>query len=79
VVNSEGPRSDPDPDVRITSPLSVNLRATRHGSGPGRRYTITVGCRDVLGATSTADVVVVVPHGQGSDGEQDSDGDGRRR
>jgi len=36
IVNSEGPISGPDPDVVISSILSVSLRATRLGSGPGR-------------------------------------------
>ena len=69
VVNSEGPRSGLDRDVAITGPLSVNLRATRQGSGPGRSYTITLGCSDVLGAASMADVVVVAPHDHGEDDE----------
>lgn len=66
VVNSEAPSSGPDPDVEITSFLSVNLRATRQGTGAGRTYTITVSCTDALNVTSTADVVVTVPHDSGN-------------
>ena len=66
VVNSEGPASGPDPDVAITSFLSVSLRATRLGSGPGRTYAITVSCTDFLNATTTADVVVTVSHDLGN-------------
>jgi probable HAF family extracellular repeat protein len=35
--------------------------------------TITLGCNDALGATSRTDVVVVVPHDHGSEGEHESD------
>jgi transposase len=66
VVNSEGPASGPDPDIEITYPLSVNLRATRLGSGTGRTYTLTLSCTDALNGTSTADVSVVVPHDSGN-------------
>jgi len=66
VVNSEGPLSGADPAVEITHFLSVNLRATRLGSGVGRTYTIKLSCTDALGVTSTTDVVVVAPHDQGA-------------
>ncbi|MGH9146642.1 MAG: hypothetical protein ACRD1Q_08035, partial [Vicinamibacterales bacterium] len=66
VVNSEGPASGPDPDIEITHLMSVNLRATRLGSGPGRTYTLTLSCTDTLNVTSTADVSVVVPHDSGN-------------
>jgi len=49
-------------DVSITGPLSLELRADRAGSGPGRTYSITVGCRDAAGNRSTATVGVLVPH-----------------
>jgi uncharacterized membrane protein len=62
VVNSERPGSGPDPDVEITQLLSANLRATRDGSGDGRRYTIKLECTDVVGVTSTTNVLVFVPH-----------------
>jgi probable HAF family extracellular repeat protein len=42
VVNSQRPRSGPDRDVEITSPMSVDLRASRRGPGDTRPYTITV-------------------------------------
>ena len=65
VVNSERPASGPDPDVSIDYFLGVQLRATRLGSGSGRIYTLKLSCSDKLGATSTTDVVVTVPHDNG--------------
>lgn len=65
VVNSEGPAEGPDPDVSIDYFLSVQLRATRLGSGPGRTYTLELSCSDKLGVTSVTDVVVTVPHDRG--------------
>ena len=62
VVNSEGPAAGADPDVLIDYALSVQLRATRLGSGQGRTYTIVLGCHDRLGVSSTSTVVVTVPH-----------------
>jgi len=53
------------PDWQITGPLSVNLRADRLGSGPGRIYTITVQCEDDGGNQTTAEVWVAVPHSRG--------------
>ena len=49
-------------DWQATGPLSLNVRATRGGSGGGRTYTVTVACSDAAGNTSTATVDVVVPH-----------------
>jgi len=66
VVNSQAPHAGPDPDVEITYHMSVNLRASRRGPGNSRTYTIKVGCTDALGVTSRSEVVVVVPHGNGS-------------
>jgi hypothetical protein len=62
VINSEGPASGPDPDVSIDYGLSVQLRATRLGTGPGRSYTIVLSCSDRLGVTSETNIVVAVPH-----------------
>lgn len=50
------------PDWEITGPLSLQLRAERAGSGPGRIYTITVEGRDAAGNTATRTVNVTVPH-----------------
>lgn len=62
VINSEQPATGPDPDVSIDYGLSVQLRATRRGSGPGRTYTIVLSCSDRLGVTSETNIVVNVPH-----------------
>jgi hypothetical protein len=48
-------------DVKITGPLTLNLRADRNGNGSGRVYTINVS----YGSGSTATVQVKVPHDQG--------------
>jgi len=58
ITSNEGTAAD----RTIAGPLSVALRADRNGSGSGRIYTITVGCRDASGNTSTASTRVVVPH-----------------
>jgi hypothetical protein len=55
-------KNDIGPDWEITGPLTLNLRAERVGSGPGRVYTITVESRDRSGNASTKSVNVVVPH-----------------
>jgi uncharacterized repeat protein (TIGR01451 family) len=55
---------DKAPDWQITGDLTVNLRAERSGSGPGRTYTITVQCTDTSGNNSTKTVAVTVPHDQ---------------
>jgi probable HAF family extracellular repeat protein len=67
VTNSEHSSSDPDPDVQITDPLSVNLRAARLGYNTGRTYTIDLTCGNYLGRTSVATVVVSVPHDSSKD------------
>jgi probable HAF family extracellular repeat protein len=64
VANSEGPTSGPDPDVQIVDAYSALLRSTRLGSGTGRIYTITVGCRDASGNTATTQLLVRVLHDQ---------------
>lgn len=48
-------------DIAITGAMTLNLRAERAGSGPGRVYTITVEARDAAGNTSTRTVTVSVP------------------
>jgi hypothetical protein len=52
------------PDWEITGPLSLNLRAERLETGPGRIYTITVQCTDAAGNNSTKNAKVTVPHDQ---------------
>ena len=67
VTSSEPVTGDSDttsPDWEITGPLTVNLRAERLDSGPGRVYTITVRCVDGAGNTSTRSAQVTVPHDQ---------------
>jgi hypothetical protein len=65
--NSEYSSEDPDPDVEITQGLTVNLRATRLGSGSGRTYTIELACGNYLGQISTSSAVVTVPHDNSKD------------
>jgi len=62
VTNSEAPQSGLDPDVEITAPLSVNLRAKRLGSNAGRTYTVTLSCTNYFGNASSVSVAVTVPH-----------------
>ena len=38
---------------------------TRHGSGPGRIYTLTFTCSDGSGNSATKTTRVTVPKGQG--------------
>lgn len=55
------------PDIElIDGTMTVNLRAERSGNNVGRVYTITVQCTDLAGNSSTADVLVTVPHDQGN-------------
>ena len=51
------------PDWVVTGPLTLQLRAKRNGSG-ARIYTIVIESRDASGNTSTATVLVTVPHDQ---------------
>jgi probable HAF family extracellular repeat protein len=61
VTNGDFPVLVNDPDVQITSPLTVELRATtRGGISAGRTYVIAVSCSNYLGKTSTAYTHVVV-------------------
>jgi hypothetical protein len=59
-----GPNDTTSPDWNITGPLTVQLRAERLFSGPGRVYTITVRCTDASGNSSTKAVPVTAPHDQ---------------
>jgi hypothetical protein len=52
------------PDWVLTGPLTLALRAERAGNRTGRLYTITVGCDDGFGNSSTKSVTVSVAHDQ---------------
>jgi hypothetical protein len=51
---------DTAPDWIVTGPLTLQLRAERGGSGPGRVYTILVQCTDSAANSSTRAVTVRV-------------------
>jgi hypothetical protein len=68
VTSSEpvtGPGDSTSPDWVITGPLSLDLRAERLSTGPGRIYTIAIRCTDSSGNTATKNVTVTAPHDQG--------------
>jgi hypothetical protein len=68
IVSSEPTTSrgrNAGPDWLITGPLSVELRATRTGNGPGRVYTLTISCEDEAGNSTTGVVTATVPHDRG--------------
>ncbi|HLK11233.1 MAG TPA: hypothetical protein VKW76_07625 [Candidatus Binatia bacterium] len=60
-LNGKGDGNTPV-DYEITGPLTADIRAERATGGTGRVYTITVGCSDPSGNTSSATAEVVVPH-----------------
>jgi probable HAF family extracellular repeat protein len=60
VTNSDMPFLHNDPDVRITSPLTVELRASVRGGFAGRVYVVAIACSNVAGKTSTAYRTVAV-------------------
>jgi hypothetical protein len=45
--------------------ITLQLRAERSGSGNGREYTIAITATDNTGNSSTAAVVIIVPHDKG--------------
>jgi hypothetical protein len=65
VTSSEPPWNPEEPDWVITGDLTVDLRAVRRGTGPGRTYTIEIRCTDASGNTATASTTVLVPHDRG--------------
>ena len=67
VIDSEGPETGANPSVQITGALTLNLQASRLGTGNGRTYTIGVRCADTSGNTSTTSVAVTVPHDERRD------------
>jgi hypothetical protein len=52
-------------DFEITGPLTLKLRAERQDAGPGRTYSIVLGCQDSSGNRSATAAEVFVPHDQG--------------
>ena len=64
-VNSNEGGSAHEPDVELTGPLTMNLRAEREGKGSGRVYTAVVTCTDAAGNASTSSTAIAVPHDQG--------------
>jgi probable HAF family extracellular repeat protein len=62
VIDSEGPETGANPSVEITGALTLNLQASRLGTGNGRTYTMAVRCADTSGNASTTAVTVTVPH-----------------
>jgi hypothetical protein len=52
-------------DIGPRSGLGISLRAEHAGNGPGRIYTLTVGCSDTAGNSATKATTVSVPHDQG--------------
>jgi probable HAF family extracellular repeat protein len=52
-------------DIQLDGSLAVTLRAERSGRGPGRVYTIVVGCGDEAGNQAQGNVVVNVPRSRG--------------
>jgi hypothetical protein len=61
-VTGGGGCGNTSPDFVITGPLSVDLRAERCGTGPGRTYTIMVNCTDHSNNASQKATTVTVPH-----------------
>jgi hypothetical protein len=51
-------------DIHVDANGNISLRAERSGTGNGRIYTITYAATDCSGNSSTADVIVTVPHNQ---------------
>ena len=49
-----------------TPDLAMDLRAERHGDGPGRFYVITYRAIDASGNVATGSAVVSVPHDRGA-------------
>jgi probable HAF family extracellular repeat protein len=60
VTNTDLLFAQNDPDVRITSALTVDLRASVRGGFAGRLYTVAVACSNQFGKTSTAYTIVSV-------------------
>jgi hypothetical protein len=59
-VASSEPISEYGYDWTVVDGHNVLLRATRLGSGPGRKYTLTISCVDSGGASAVASASVLV-------------------
>jgi uncharacterized protein len=57
---------DTSPDWLLSGDRSVQLRAERAGTGPGRVYTVTVTCRDESGNSTLKIASVTVPKSMGN-------------
>jgi hypothetical protein len=68
VLQSEAPQARGEggtcPDVRGLGASTVELRAERSGSGPGRLYVLRFTARTETGGRCTGSVQVCVPHGR---------------
>ncbi|WP_375769385.1 Het-C domain-containing protein [Archangium gephyra] len=68
VLQSEAPQAPAEastcPDVRGLGASTVELRAERSGSGPGRLYLLRFTASTDTGAVCTGSVQVCVPHGK---------------
>ena len=65
-VSSNEPDSG---EWQVTSPLALNLVASRNGNGNGRTYAIEVQCSDAAGLSTSRTTTVFVPHDQGNERE----------
>jgi hypothetical protein len=61
VIDSAVPFAIWNPDVQVTGPLTVNLRAKRDG-GDDCIYAVFVTCRNYFGKSATRFTFVRVPH-----------------
>jgi hypothetical protein len=68
IINVETNEPVTPDDWRITSALTVDLRAERNGQERDRIYTIVIETSDDSGNTSTGRVAVTVPHDQSNNG-----------
>ncbi|AKI98920.1 hypothetical protein ATI61_106302 [Archangium gephyra] len=64
VLQSEAPGGVACPDVRGLGASTVELRAERSGSGPGRLYLLRFTAHTDTGGRCTGSVQVCVPHGK---------------
>jgi hypothetical protein len=67
VVSSETVTREASDAVQGAACATVDLRAERDPSGPGRIYSVTCEGRDRSGNRTAATTTVVVPHDQGAD------------
>jgi hypothetical protein len=68
-ASSSEPQAPNAPDILINSVatgFSVQLRADRLGTGPGRTYVLTATATDLADNMTTLKAICVVPHDQGN-------------